>query len=57
MGYQSHLNFDDILINKWILTYEIRKADVFGPCSRNLSSVFELWPLICSPKGYLLVRK
>ncbi|CAI6355089.1 unnamed protein product [Macrosiphum euphorbiae] len=49
--------FDDILINKWILTYEIRKADVFGPCSRNLSSVFELWPLICSPKGYLLVAE
>lgn len=34
----------------------IHKADVFGPCSHYLSSMFELWPLIKSPKGDELVR-
>lgn len=46
--------FDAFLIDKWKLTYQIRQADVLNLC-RDLSAIFEEWPLIQSPNGYFLV--
>lgn len=43
-------------MDKWKLMYEIRKYDIFGPCSRHLDLVFKLWPALQGPRGYILVR-
>lgn len=47
--------FDAFLIDKWTLTYQICQVDVLNLC-RDLSAIFEEWPLIQSPNGYFLVR-
>lgn len=54
-GLSSQL--DETFMGKWRLTYDIRKCDIFGSCTRHLETVFKLWPALQGPRGYLLVRK
>jgi len=42
----------DLIKEKWSLTYEIRRNEIFG-CS--LLDIFKKWPLFQSPNGYKLV--
>ncbi|CAH1710448.1 unnamed protein product [Aphis gossypii] len=55
---QSGLSSDlEQVIPKWKLTYEIRKSEIHGTdiLKRHLSEIFKVWPILCSPKGYMLV--
>lgn len=55
---QSGLSSDlEEVIKHWKLTYDIRKAEIHGSdtSKRNLSDIFKSWPILCSPKGYILV--
>jgi len=40
---------------KWLITYDLRKKEVFESEDRLLSTIFQSWPILQGPKGYELV--
>ncbi|XP_060856877.1 uncharacterized protein LOC132934573 isoform X3 [Metopolophium dirhodum] len=52
----SSSDFDEV-IKHWKLTYDIRKTEIHGSdiSKRHLSEIFKSWPILCGPKGYVLV--
>lgn len=51
------LNFSNLSIikEKWMITYEVRKYDIFESSQQCISDIFLKWPIFQSAKGYELV--
>jgi len=49
-------DFEEV-IKHWKLTYDIRKTEIHSSdvSKRHLSEIFKSWPILCGPKGYVLV--
>jgi len=46
----------NLVKEKWLITYDLRKKEVFESENRLLSIIFQSWPILQGPKGYELVR-
>lgn len=49
-------NHEEVIKN-WKLTYDLRKSEIHCTdiLKRNLSDIFNSWPILYGPKGYMLV--
>lgn len=51
------LNFSNLstIKEKWLITYDVRKYDIFESKDQSTSDIFLKWPIFQSANGYELV--